>query len=145
MWWGYLTCSFSAHKAIIRNVFSRDFIFSSSGWGISKMLMSSSIWKLLDIHFSIHYTSFNACVRYFVLNFEVYLWNSTQNIKHIYWKIWFLYNIENIKADRFRSPYVFLKLRPEYKMGLFGTKPSHAPMITYFYYMATLATNFSKI
>ena len=31
-------------------------------------------------------------------------WNSTQNILSIHWKIWFLYNIENLITLRFMSP-----------------------------------------
>ena len=33
-------------------------------------------------------TSFNVWVRYFVWNFKGTLWNSTQNISPIHWKIW---------------------------------------------------------
>ena len=39
-------------------------------------------------------TSFNVWARYFVWNFKGTLWNSTQNILPIHWKIWFLYNID---------------------------------------------------
>ena len=38
-----------------------------------------------------------------------YIWNSTQNILPIHWKIWFLYNVEYLRAHRFMSSNVFLK------------------------------------
>ena len=41
-------------------------------------------------------TSFNVLGRYFVWNFKGYLWSSMQNISPIHWKIWYLYNIQNI-------------------------------------------------
>ena len=45
-------------------------------------------------------------------NFKGTLWNSTQNILPIHWKIWFLYNIEILWALRFKSSYAFLKRPP---------------------------------
>ena len=57
-------------------------------------------------------TSFNVWVRYFVWNFKGTFWNSTQNILPIHWKIWFLYNIEILRALRFKSSYAFLKRPP---------------------------------
>ena len=57
-------------------------------------------------------TSFNVWVRYFVWNFKGTLWNSTQNILPIHWKIWFLYNMEILRALRFKSSEVFLKRPP---------------------------------
>ena len=70
----------------------------------------------------INSTSFNVWVRYFVWNFKVTLWNSTQNITPIYWKIWFLYNIEISRALRFQSSYAFLKRPP----GLLCQPVTHA-------------------
>ena len=58
-------------------------------------------------------TSFNVWVKYFVWNFKGTLWNSTQNIIPIHWKIWFLYNIEILRALGFKSSYSFLKCPPE--------------------------------
>ena len=46
-------------------------------------------------------------------NFKGTLWNSTQNILPIHWKIWFLYNIEILRALRFKSSYAFLKRPPD--------------------------------
>ena len=40
-------------------------------------------------------------------NFKGYLWNSTQNIVPIHWKIRILYSIEILIAFRFRSSHVF--------------------------------------
>ena len=57
-------------------------------------------------------TSFNVWVTYFVWNFKGTLWNSTQNILPIHWKVWFLYNIEILRALRFKSSQVFLKRPP---------------------------------
>ena len=57
-------------------------------------------------------TSFNVWVRYFVWNFKGTLWNSTQNIFPIHWKVWFLYNIEILRALKFKSSYMFLKRPP---------------------------------
>ena len=77
--------------------------------GVSKTLMSSKILELLNFHLWIKSTSFNVWVRYVVGNFKSALWNSTQNILPIHWKIWFLYNIEILRALRFKSSYAFLK------------------------------------
>ena len=55
------------------------------------------------------YTSFNVWVRYFVWNFKGYLWNSTQHIFPIHWKICFLYNIAVLKTLRFKSSWALLK------------------------------------
>ena len=42
------------------------------------------------------------------------LWNSTQNILPVHWKIWFLYNIEILRAfKRFKGLYMFLKRPPD--------------------------------
>ena len=53
--------------------------------------------------------SFNVWVRYFVWNFKGTLWNSTQNILPIHWKLYILYTDGNLRALRFKSSYVFLK------------------------------------
>ena len=54
-------------------------------------------------------TSFNVWVRYFVQNFKGTLWNSSQNILPMHWKIWFLYYVEILRALRFKSSYAFFK------------------------------------
>ena len=41
-------------------------------------------------------------------NFKGNLWNSTQNILLIHWKMMILYNVENVRALRFKSSEVFL-------------------------------------
>ena len=56
--------------------------------------------------------SFNVWARYFVWNFKGYLWNSTQNILPIHWKMWILFTSENLRALRFKSSKVFLKRPP---------------------------------
>ena len=45
-------------------------------------------------------------------NFKGTLWNSTQNILPIHWKIWFLYNTDILRALRFKSSYAFLNAPP---------------------------------
>ena len=45
-------------------------------------------------------------------NFKGYLWNSTQNILPIHWKLWILFTGENLRALRFKSLQVFLKRPP---------------------------------
>ena len=40
------------------------------------------------------------------------LWNSTQNIVPIHWKMIILYNVENLRALTFKSSKAFLKLTP---------------------------------
>ena len=45
-------------------------------------------------------------------NYKGTLWNSTQNILPIHWKIGFLHNIEILSALRFKSSYAFLKRPP---------------------------------
>ena len=45
-------------------------------------------------------------------NFKGTLWNSTQNILPIHWKMWLLNNIEILRALRFKSSYAFLKRPP---------------------------------
>ena len=71
--------------------------------GGSKRLTSSWIEELLNFYLIIKCPSFNVWVRYFVWNFKVYLWNSTQNISPIHWKIWFLYNVKILRAVGFKS------------------------------------------
>ena len=45
-------------------------------------------------------------------NFKGYLWNSTQNVSPIHWKMWILFTGENLRALRFKSSQVFLKCPP---------------------------------
>ena len=45
-------------------------------------------------------------------NFKGTLWNSTQNILPIHWKIWFLYDTEILRALKFKSSNAFLKCPP---------------------------------
>ena len=47
-------------------------------------------------------------------NFKGYLWNSTQNIWPIHWKIMILSTFDNLRALRFKSSKVFLKRPPAY-------------------------------
>ena len=47
--------------------------------------------------------SFNVWVKYFVWIFKGYLWNSTQNILPIHWKMWISFTYENSRALRCKS------------------------------------------
>ena len=100
--------------------------------GVSKTLMSSKILELLNFHLWIKSTSFNVWVKYFVWNFKGNLWNSTQNILPIHWKIWFLYNIEILRAFRFKSSYTFLKRTnaPTHPDPLTQHTPGYQPCLT---------------
>ena len=49
--------------------------------------------------------SFSVWERYFARNFKGALWNSTQNVLPIHWKIWFSYNAEILRARRFKRSY----------------------------------------
>ena len=56
--------------------------------------------------------SFNVRVWYFEWNFKGYIWNSTQNIIPIHWKMWILFTCENLRALRFKSSQMFLQHPP---------------------------------
>ena len=56
-------------------------------------------------------------------NFKGTLWNSTQNILPIHWKIQFLYKCEILRALRFKSSYVFLKRPPGHSVPMTGSIP----------------------
>ena len=45
-------------------------------------------------------------------NFKGTLWNSTQHILFIHWKMWILFTTENLRALRFKSSKLFLKRPP---------------------------------
>ena len=72
---------------------------------------------LRTLNFSILYkiVSFNVWARYFVWNFKGTLWNSTQSILPIHWKMCNLGRSEDLRAPRFTSSYVFLKCPPRYR------------------------------
>ena len=88
---------------------SASMIFPKFCWNITVSALGE---ELLNFQLWIKFTSFNVWVRYFVWNFKGNLWNSTHNILPIHWKIWFLYNIEILRALRFKSSYAFLKCPP---------------------------------
>ena len=46
---------------------------------------------------------------YFGWNFKGCLWNSTQNISPMHWKMQVFYNAENLRALRFKGSYAVLK------------------------------------
>ena len=55
---------------------------------------------------------FQCIGKIFCVEFQKYLWNSTQNILPIRWKMWILFTTENLRALRFKSSKVFLKRPP---------------------------------
>ena len=69
------------------------------------------MWELLKFQLCIKIVSFNAWISYFVWNFKVTLWNSTQNILPIHGKMCILFTGEIERPLRFKSSYVFLKLQ----------------------------------
>ena len=74
--------------------------------------MSPLIWELLYFQLWIESTSFNLWVRYFVCYFKGPLSNPIQNIMSIHWQMWFLCNIEILRALRLKSSYAFLNPPP---------------------------------
>ena len=63
-----------------------------------------SEWEHLNFRHCIRIVSFNVWVRYFVLDFKGTLWNSTQNIFPIHWKMRSLLKREDIRAPKFMDP-----------------------------------------
>ena len=84
-------------------------------------------------------------------NFKGTLWNSTQNILPIHWKIRFLYNIEILRALRFKSSYAFFKRPPcQSKAAVTGEnalffKSSHAIHIIQLSYSTRIEFHSSKV
>ena len=77
---------------------------------ISKTLISSKIQELIKCQCCIKIVSFNVWVWYLVWNFKGYLWNSTQDILPIHWKMCiFLFTGEHFRDVRFKSSQAFLK------------------------------------
>ena len=55
---------------------------------------------------------FQCMCKIFCVEFQRYLWNSTQNILPIHWKMHILLTCENLRALRFKSSSMFLKCPP---------------------------------
>ena len=68
--------------------------------------------RALKISMLYKIVSFNVWVSYVVWNFKGSLWNSTQNILSIQWKMCILFTGENSRALRFKSSKAFLKCPP---------------------------------
>ena len=69
---------------------------------------------------------------FFVWNFKGTLWNSTQNILPIHWKMCILSTSENLRALRFKSSQAFLK-QQQYtgsNCSLWGMKMAAPPNLT---------------
>ena len=75
------------------------YIGKCATWGALHKHLQALKYELINFHLWIN--TFNVCVRYFVWNFKGYLWNSTQDILPIHWKMQFLYNVEILRALRF--------------------------------------------
>ena len=81
--------------------------------GIQKHLWSIKSKCSWNFHLWMKFTSFNVWVRYFVWNFKGYLWNSTQNIIPIHWKIQFLWNKEELfQESSLKITFLTLLLHP---------------------------------
>ena len=70
--------------------------------------MNSKIWEHLIFQQCMKFASFDVWVRYFAWNFKGILWNSTQNISPIYWKMCTLLSSGTLIAPRFMSTLSFL-------------------------------------
>ena len=74
------------------------------GGGLIKDQGGGGAYELLNLRaLKISMLYKNVWVRYFVWNFKGYLWNSTQNISPIHWKMWILFKGEDLRALRFKS------------------------------------------
>ena len=95
-----------------------DIVLLFSGW-MHKIQACTYIHQLSSVLF------FNPSVQHFNMSqrdvskslilcgiSKVPFWNSTQNILPIHWKIWFLHNIEILRALRLKRSYAFLKRPP---------------------------------
>ena len=74
---------------------SRPFniLYASASWvipasrGHLKHVYKLEIWDRLNFKYLVKIASFNVLIRYFVWNFKGSLWNSTQNILPMHWKM----------------------------------------------------------
>ena len=73
---------------------------------------SSYIKKRLKFQHCIEIRSFNVRASYFVRNFKGTLWNSTQNILPIHWKILSSFRSKNLRAHTLKTLQAFLKWSP---------------------------------
>ena len=87
--------------------------FGGGGGGAFKKAYEHLHLRALNFSFVYEIYLFQ-CVRYFVSNFKMYLWNSTQKIYPRHWKIWFVFvcSIEILRALGFKSSWVLLKCPP---------------------------------
>ena len=76
------------------------FHLGGGGGGLLNLMRALKFSPVNKIHI------FQCMRKVFCVEFQRYP-NSTQNILPIHWKIWFLYNIEILRALRFKSSYVF--------------------------------------
>ena len=74
-------------------------------WWIMRFKKDYGLWNLRALKFSpVNKMHIFQCMdKIFLWNFKGNLWNATQNILPIHWKIWFLYNIEILRALGFKS------------------------------------------
>ena len=66
--------------------------------GVFQKLLSPQVSKIIKVHMCIKCTPFNKWTWYFVWNFKGTLWNSTQNILPIHWKMCILYGGQIVRA-----------------------------------------------
>ena len=75
-------------------------------------MLFSSLWYLILSYLSLKRLSLNKSLFPRARNFKGTLWNSTQNILPIHWKIRFVYSVGILRALGFRSSYVFWNTLP---------------------------------
>ena len=94
------------------NFCTRFYLYNILFFYISKQLhwrkgsFQKRLWDLKSessCHMCIKHTSSNVWIKYFIWNFRGCLWNFTENILFIHWKIWLLYNVDISRALRFKS------------------------------------------
>ena len=92
----------------------RGAVLTQSAKGCTHRVPRPPFWLIVTALDRNRYLPVNVWVGYFVWNFKGYLWNSTQNILPIHWKMWILFTAagENLRALRFKSSSVFLKRPP---------------------------------
>ena len=86
------------------------FFFFLGGGGVFKNAYELLTLRALTISMFHKNLSFNVWVKYFEWNFKGILWNSTQNILPIHWKMCNLFISENLRALRFKSSYMVLNI-----------------------------------
>ena len=96
----------SRELVIHEDLFSTLLFYNETPVHLTWRAFQKHLWALtslraLKFHLWIKSTSRNIWARYFVWNFKGDLWNSTQNILPIHWKILFLFKVGIWRALKF--------------------------------------------